>query len=77
MHGNVNEWCEDYWDPAYYASGPKKDPTGPATGKERVVRGGAWGLSPDYLRAAYRGGYEPGYKNDRIGFRVALRISKS
>jgi formylglycine-generating enzyme required for sulfatase activity len=77
MHGNVNEWCEDYWGENYYASSPKKDPKGPATGKERVVRGGAWGLNPEYLRAAYRGGYEPDYKNDRIGFRVVLRIVKN
>jgi formylglycine-generating enzyme required for sulfatase activity len=77
MHGNVNEWCEDYWGENYYDTSPKKDPKGPATGKERIVRGGAWGLNPDYLRAAYRGAYEPAYKNDRIGFRVVLRITKN
>src|SRR5260370_382165 len=77
MHGNVNEWCEDFWSEGYYAKSPKADPKGPASGKERVVRGGAWGLNPDYLRAAYRGGYDAGYNNDRIGFRLVLRLGKS
>ena len=42
MHGNLWEWCQDWWDDGYYAGSPTDDPTGPATGSYRVHRGGCW-----------------------------------
>ena len=39
MHGNVWEWCQDYWDPRF-TSDAVTDPKGPASGKYRVSRGG-------------------------------------
>ena len=42
MHGNVEQWCQDLFDPNYYKTSPPKDPPGPAAGDERVARGGFW-----------------------------------
>lgn len=76
MHGNVSEWCSDWFDRRYYESAPTEDPPGPARGTERVVRGGAWCHSPHYLRSAFRLRAEPKWRTDFIGFRVARSASR-
>lgn len=71
MHGNVWEWCQDYFDEKYYALKVENDPQGPTNGKARVFRGGAWNYGAHACRAAYRGAYDP-YGRDNLdgGFRV-------
>lgn len=69
MHGNVWEWCADWF--GNYPQGPQIDPSGPSEGVLRVLRGGSWINSGRNGRAANRIGFEPGYRNDYTGFRLA------
>jgi sulfatase modifying factor 1 len=69
MHGNVGEWCRDWY--GEYPAGPVTDPQGPDTGKGRVLRGGSWYRNSGYLRSAERGNVGPDNRNRNIGFRVA------
>lgn len=72
MHGNVWQWCADWYDKAYYAGSAAVDPKGPETGNLRVLRGGCWHVYPGDCRSAYRFGLQPEIRADRAGFRVVV-----
>lgn len=73
MHGNVREWCSDwYWSHAWDYS-PRTDPEGPATGTGlRVNRGGSWNNPSTSLRSAYRTSNNDVSRASTVGFRVAI-----
>jgi formylglycine-generating enzyme required for sulfatase activity len=79
MHGNVKEWCADWFGDDYYANSPPDDPVNADSGGSRVSRGGSWLIdypddSPDYFRCAFRDGNGPDEHLHNQGFRVATAL---
>ncbi len=70
MHGNVWEWCMDWFSESYYRESTSDDPTGPTTGSDRVLRGGGWGSDARGCRSAARNRLTPTYRADILGFRL-------
>jgi formylglycine-generating enzyme required for sulfatase activity len=75
-HGNVWEWCSDYYQPDYYRQSPEHDPAGPTFGAFHVLRGGSWESPGSHCRSAYRNHFPDAQRSD-IGFRVWCTISGS
>ena len=71
MHGNVWEWCEDFWENDL-GSKPVIDPKGVAKGTERVLRGGSWFNRGRSVRSVMRYYYSPDDRGSSIGLRLAL-----
>jgi len=69
MAGNVWEWTADWYDPSYYRASPTQDPTGPATGTLKVMRGGCWVSGASTLRTTCRKPNLPNSWAPNVGFR--------
>ena len=76
MHGNVNEWCDDWYGGNYFTNNPMIDPAGPEEGTLRVLRGGRWSSNGWGCRAADRGRFVPGSRSEFIGFRVVASLAE-
>ena len=72
MAGNVMEWCEDIYDPHFYAKSPRKNPVCRGAGDYRIIRGGAFLLEKDMLRAADRYRLHEYERQPYLGFRTVV-----
>lgn len=71
MAGNVAEWVMDWYSPTYYASAPLKNPSGPAKGEKKILRGGSYFNAPNKLTTTYRLWENPKYNYPPYGVRCA------
>ena len=77
MHGNVWEWCADWYDAKFYAAGQNVDPVCVKKSKTRAARGGSWYNDPIHLRSAARNSWTaPTYRHYNYGFRVIVKTAK-
>ena len=72
MSGNVEEWCQDWWDSDYYGKSPSTNPCNNTSAYTRVNRGGSWHYNARYCRVSYRNNYDPVARGGDLGLRLAL-----
>ncbi len=73
MAGNVAEWVNDWYDPAFYSTPDATipNPTGPTVGTDKVIRGGSWDAKPFFARSVHRQSLPPVETGSWVGFRCA------
>src|SRR5262245_50011065 len=76
MAGNAAEWVADWYDRDYYQKSPGRNPSGPASGEKRLLRGGSWADLPSALRGTARFSAEPYFEDRTVGFRCAMDATK-
>ncbi len=81
ISGGVWEWTSDWYDAQYYANSPRRDPTGPGSGQEKVIRGGSWADCAEATSVSFRMSHvveDPfgGSGTPNIGFRLCRRLVK-
>ena len=74
MHGNVFEWCSDWYGSDYYKHSPVEDPHGPLDGTYRVIRGGSWIFEARYCASAKRDRHHPAYGHGTGGLRIVMPV---
>jgi len=74
MLGNVWEWVNDWDDQSYYQNSPSQDPSGPASGQIRVLRGGSWSGLPRGVRVSLRVRNDPAGRDNTFGVRCAREV---
>ena len=80
MHGQLWEWCADFWSPDYSWSATNSetaDPRGAPTGDRRVLRGGSWSYYAKHCRSASRHAAAEDDRTPNYGLRIALRVHAS
>ena len=74
-YGNVWEWVADWYSASTYDNSPRRDPRGPRSGEEKVLRGGAFDSPPEAMTATFREKFSPDYGAENRGFRCARSAS--
>ena len=75
MHGNAEEWVQDWYGAGYYEDAPEDDPQGPVRGSERVLRGGSYADPAEHTQSSHRNKARADFVSGRFGLRILARAA--